>query len=495
MRRWIKTSCFDWQNLAAVFAVSSLALAGSAVATGAAAQGGVQAGIQGGLPPCLQCIDVRLERPVVVRGPSPHEPDAPVSAIKLPDGRYRDFIAGGTTLAVDGATPAALDGPSQTVLGPGPAGGLSDCGRWITSVMQGLSVLYGLVHNETHCDNPKGSYKWMSIAQSMDDGLRWKVLGPIISGDDTDVARSQGEGDCTAVDGHDGYWYAYCLRRRDNATVVARAPIEDPAPGKWRKWTASGWDAAGVGGTGAALKEYVGMSAAYWTDADLVLLLSPNGSLRLSVSEDKVHFATIGEPLVLYDEDNWQRPAASELYAYPSMIARAGFNNIADHFFLTYMYVPPGADFSQRYLVAQEGRIEASGAAQSPQVRTALSRWIDADGDTWTTSGPTLSPEHNYRFDRGLGYVMTAPPQQAGGVKLDECFSGRTGQGFLAEAGRCVGEGSARRRPGGYVFQSQQPGTIPLYSCQARDNARFVSNRPDCEDEGTGDRLLGFALQ
>lgn len=491
MRRWTKTCRFDWRSLAASFAVLSAALAGGALARSAAAQ----TADRGGLPPCLQCIGIRLERPIVVRGPSPHEPDAPVSAIKLPDGSYRGFIAGGTTLAVDGPTPAALSGPAETVLAPGPPGGASDCGRWITSVMQGLGVLYGLVHNETHCDNPQGSYKWMSIAQSGDFGLTWQVLGPIISSEDADVAHSQGEGDCTAVDGHDGYWYTYCLRRRDNANIVARAPIEDPGPGKWRKWSGRAWDAPGVGGTGAALNGFVGMSSAYWTDADLVLLLAPNASLRLSISEDKVHFATLGEPLVLYDEDNWQRPAASELYAYPSMIATSGFNNIAGHFFLTYMYVPPGADFSQRYLVVQEATIGASAIAQYPQVRTALSRWIDADGDSWTTTGPTISPDRSYRFDRGLGYVMTAPPPQNDGVKLDECFSDRTGQGFLAPAGRCVTEASERRRPGGYVFQSQQPGTVPLYSCVASDDARFLSNRPDCEDAGNRERLLGFALQ
>lgn len=477
--------CLVWRSLVATFAVLSAATA--AVAQSAA---------QTGLPPCLQCITLRLERPVVVRGPSPHEPDAPVSAIKLPNGRFRAFVAGGTTLAIDGPTPADLDGSPQSVLGPGPPGSASDCGRWITSAMQGLGVLYALVHNETHCDNPKGSYKWMSIAQSRDDGLDWKVLGPIISTDEADTAHSQGEGDCTAVDGHDGYWYAYCLRRRDNANTVARAPIENPAPGKWFKWSGSGWNAPGGGGTGAALNGFVGMSAAYWTDADVVLLLATlNSSMKMSISEDKIHFGTVADPLILYDEYNWKRPTPSELYAYPSMIADQGFNNISKHFFLTYMYVPPNANFSQRYLVAQEGRIEASAAAQSPQVRTALSRWTGAEGESWTTSGPTLSPGHSYSFDRGLGYVMTAPPQRSDGVKLDECFSEPSGQGFLAPAGRCAAEGSARRRPGGYVFASQQSGTVALYSCQTRDDARFMSNRSDCEDKGRRESLLGFALQ
>jgi hypothetical protein len=471
---------------------AALALAGGAAIGGAAA---AQAGAiaADGMPPCLQCIAVRLEHPVVVRGPSPHEPDAPVSVIKLPDGGFRGFVAGGTTLAIDGATPVALGGPSQVVLKPGPPGSQSDCGRWITAAMQGLGVIYGLIHNETHCDDPHGSYKTMSIGQSADHGLTWNDLGQIIVSDDAAAPHSEGEGDCTALDGHDGYWYAYCLRRRDGKNIVARAPIENPAPGQWKEWSGRGWNAPGLGGTGAALAGFVGMSSAYWTDHDVVLLLADNSSLRLSMSEDKVHFATVAEPLVLYDEDNWQRPTASELYAYPSMVADRGFNNIADHFFLTYMYVPPGEDFSQRYLVAQEGWISSSDLPQSPQVRTALSRWIDADGDTWTTTGPTIASGHSYIHDADLGYLMTAEPQQSPGLKLDECFSAASG--FLAAAGQCAAEGSERRRPAGYVFRSEQPGTIALYDCRAESNSDFVSRSPDCENKGMRRRLLGFALR
>lgn len=485
---------YGWRSF-----VGSLAIVSMAAVNAAAAQSGVQDGTQNGtqdgVPPCLQCITVRLERPMVVRGPSPHEPDAPVSVIKLPDGGFRGFIGGGTTLAVDGPTPASLGGKGQVVLKPGPPGSPSDCGRWITTAMQGLGILYGLIHNETRCNDPKGSYKWMSIARSEDYGLTWRVLGPIISTDEVDLSHSQGEGDCTAVDGHDGYWYAYCLRRRDNKNVVARAPIENPAPGKWFKWSGRGWDAPGIGGTGAALNGPLGMSAAYWSGTGLVLLVAPNQSLRLSISEDKVHFATLPEPLVLYDQDNWQRPAPTELYAYPSMVADRGFNNIAGRFFLTYMYVPPGEDFSQRYLVVQEASITASAAPQYPQVRTALSRWVDADGDTWSTTGPTISPARSYTFDRSLGYVMTAPPPQGDGVKLDECFSEQTGAGFLAPAGRCAAEDSERRRPGGYLFQSERPGTTALYSCVTDSGARFVSQRSDCEGKGVRESILGFALR
>ncbi len=112
--------------------------------------------------------------------------------------------------------------------------------------MQGLGVLYGLIHNETHCNDPKGSYKWMSIAQI-------RRLRPDLERSRPDhfqpmtptSPHSQGEGDCTGVDGHDGYWYAYCLRRRDNKNIVARAPIENPGPGKWLKWTGHRMECAG----------------------------------------------------------------------------------------------------------------------------------------------------------------------------------------------------------------------------------------------------------
>lgn len=448
-----------------------------------------------GTPPCLQCITVRLEHPVVVRGPSDHEPDAPISVIKLPDGDFRGFIGGGTTLAVDGPTPVALSGPARAVLKPGPQGSQSDCGRWITTAMPGLGVLYGLVHNETRCNDPKGFYQWMSIAQSQDYGLTWSILGPIITDQEGDMGRPASEADCTAVDGHDGYWYAYCMRRRDNRAIVARAPIENPVPGQWMKWSGRGWNAPGLGGAGAGLIGNVGTSSAYWTEGNVILLISPSASFRLSMSEDKVHFAGVADPLILYDEDNWQRPTPSELYAYPSMVGDQGLNDIGSRFFLTYMYVPPNEDFTQRYLIAQQAWIDASALPQHPQVRTALSRWIGSDGRTWTTTGPTISRGRSYTYNSTLGYLMTAAPADGTGVKLDECFSDTSGIGFLADAGRCQNEGSVRRRPAGYAFREMQSGTVALYQCASDSGDYFVSNRGDCENKGSRRRLLGFALR
>ena len=90
---------------------------------------------------------------------------------------------------------------------------------------------------------------------------------------------------------------------------------------------------------------------------------------------------------------------------------------------------------------------------------------------------------------------MTAAAKQIPSVKLDECFSAQSGVGFLAEAGDCAAEGSERRRVAGYAFRFEQPGTVALHSCMSMNHGRFVSNRSDCENAGTHERLLGFALR
>ena len=57
--------------------------------------------------PCHECIEIRMEHPRVVRGPSRHEPDAPVSIIRLPDGSFRGFAANATGRDRPAALPTA----------------------------------------------------------------------------------------------------------------------------------------------------------------------------------------------------------------------------------------------------------------------------------------------------------------------------------------------------------------------------------------------------
>ena len=416
--------------------------------------------------------------------------------VELPDGHFRAFAANGTTVAIDGATPFDLGGRSKTVMISGSLGQSFRMRQLAHDRAAKRGEALRPIHNEAHCNYSRDeTYKSMSIARSADEGLTWDMLGQVITSSEGPASgRESGEGDCTAADGHDGFWYAYCQRLSDWKNFVARAKSTDPLPGGWMKWSGNGWDLPALGGSAAPLDDSIGMSSAYWTDANAMLVMAAASSLRLSVSPDKVHFATLAEPIILYDNNDWKRPAPTVSLCLPEhdRLTRT-FNYIGPRFFLAYTYLPPGADFTQRYLVIHEATIELSNAPRHPQVRVALSRWKNDEGLTWATTGPPIFAGASFTYDLPFGYVMTAPPQLPS-VKLDECFSPRWG-GFLTEAGGCAGEGSERHRVAGYVFRSEQPGTTAIFSCLVEALYRFTSACSDRDGAGTRDRVLGFALR
>jgi hypothetical protein len=62
---------------------------------------------------CIDCLKIRVGSPIVARGPGPDIED--FSVIQLPDGRFRGFIAGGRTYAVDGKNLWDMGGPRRLV--------------------------------------------------------------------------------------------------------------------------------------------------------------------------------------------------------------------------------------------------------------------------------------------------------------------------------------------------------------------------------------------
>lgn len=481
---------------------SAFFLAGAAALLIAAASAGAPAPLRAAPLPelCVGCVEVRVGPPIVLRGPGPNEPDAPFSMIRLGKDKVRGFAANGATFAIDGANPADMGGPKRAVMNPGPKGTASECGAWLNSVWTEGGKLYGLVHNESDCEGGAQTHKSMSIAVSTDQGLTWTSLGTAIAaGDQPARGTPTGEGDCTAINGHDGFLYAYCQRLADWKNTVARAPRADPAPGRWLKWDGAAWRMPALGGRGAALQGPVGMNAAYWTDRGAVLLLAAADSLRLSLSTDKVRFTPLAEPLILTDGSDWKRPAPTDLYAYPALMTENGATDISRDALLTYTYIPPGEDFTQRYLVMHDIRLRARPGPVAPQVGVALSRWTSIDdGRRWTTAGPPIEERsgRRYRFDKTLGYLMTAPPA-APSVTLQECEGERGGRPDyrLAEEGGCEPAGYRRRRAAGYAYRDEQRGTVPLYECAAPESGRrFASNRADCEGLGRAERRLGFLL-
>jgi hypothetical protein len=461
-------------------------------------------------PAIAQCVlpadlSMRVGRPLVVRGPTGIEIDTPFNVIKLESGGFRGFTANQTSYRVDGLYPWAMGGPATSVMGAGPADSFYSCGRWLNDTEKlGSSLVHGFVHAETACNYAIGqTHKSFAFTTSANEGLDWwSTTQQVITGTDAPAyGRHTGEGDCTVVNGQDGYYYAYCLRGRDWSTIVARAPVANPGPGEWWKYYGGAWSQPGLGGDATALG-FLGMGAARWTSRDAVLLLGVwDRGLNVSVSCDKINFTTLPEPLLpLEDNNNWVRPASTELVAYPSMLNYTdGNNQVRDTFLLSHMYLEPGADFTQRYLVMRDVSIGARSSPTAPQMGIALSRWYNAAArDRWTTTGPVPGNYAGYAYEGVLGYLMTQPHPTLATNKLEECSSTWTGhpEHMLTNDGTCTaGNGYTRLRTAGWVYVYAQPDTVPLYRCwNGSELYHFASTQADCEGLGTMEWRLGYAL-
>ncbi len=467
---------------------------------------------------CPECLAIRLGPPQIVRGPSGAsgmESDAPFVVIKKSDGGFRGFTSNARTFAIEGSSPIDMGGAKRVVMQPGRKGTLSDCGNWLTGVLPVDNKLVGLVHGESDCDYEKGrTHKAMAIATSADEGLNWQFLGAIITNTDKPTpGKMTGEGDCTLADGGDGYLYVYCLRPSDWKITVARAARGNIAPGQWMKWdgqkNGQAWRIPALDRAGAPLAGFPGHSTAFYAPRKLMLLLAVSKSLTLSFAADKVNFTRVPAPLILYDSDEWNRPSPDALYAYPSLVGESGTNSIGERGWLTYAYVPPNEDFTQRYLIVHEiaivphatppRRTEATAKAEAPQgnpqVRVALARYKAADGRRWTSVAPAIEKgPRTFTLEKTLGDVMTAAPN-APSERIEECVPAAGGAlEYRLSAGACD-TGFRRTRTAGFVYREEQPGTAPLYMCVARDGKRFAATEETCEGLGTREKRLGWLLK
>ncbi len=364
----------------------------------------------------LTAFTVRLARPHVVRGPANDEMDQPLSELLLGAGGFRAFSANATTYGVDGPDVFSIGGARTAVLTPGPTGSFSECGEWLNGIHDVAGTLYGFIHCESACDYNVGqTHKSMAVATSSDEGLHWSAISSFITGTDEPTPdTTTGEGDCTVTDGHDGYLYAYCLRDRDWRTIVARAPRDAPVAGQWLKWDGSGWSAPALGGDAASLGP-IGQSAGYWSSRDAIFLVEPDtgfGGLHLFLSTDRTTFTTYEEPLVPLDGNDWNRPATTELYAYPSFLSETdGSNGVGDAFVLAHLYIAPNEGFGSRYYVLRQVIVtELASEPEGPRVGVELTRWYSsADHDRWTTTAPVPGNDTTYLEDRSLGYLLTQP--------------------------------------------------------------------------------------
>ena len=451
--------------------------------------------------PCADCLTIRVGPPVVVRGPFPDELDATFTALKLADGTFRGFSANGATYAIDGASLLELSGARREILQAGAVGSVNDCGRWLTSLTRVGENLLGFVHQERDCDYDQGrTEKSMAIASSADEGLTWTDLGTVITG--TDLAKTDGvtgEGDCSMVDGFDGYLYAYCLRNSDWQTIVARAAVE--APTDWHKYYEGGWSEPGLGGQASDIG-FVGTGAGYLEEPGWVAAVATDpwfGGLRLSLSQDKVTFVDLDEPLLTIDGAEWDRPADTDLVAYAGIVnPDNGSNVVNSSFLLSYVFVPRGKGFESRYLVFRDVSLVLGETPVPLQVGMALTRWVEPERNIYVTSaGPLTSERAGYHNDAIVAYALTRAPEGVASLRLAECSSDWPGHldQLLAEDGTCGAVGYVQERTAGWLLAEQQPGTVPVHRCvNEAAQTHFASNAANCEGLGKPEFVLGYGL-
>jgi hypothetical protein len=486
---------------------------------------------------CLECMSIRIGRPLIARGPSGTEMDNPFTMIQLPSGIRRGFTANQNTIAIDAIDPWGVYGNGTTVLS---GSGNAPCGRWLftADIYENaiVNATRGFLHREDGCQYPQ-TRKSMEYAESNDYGASWVVQGPFISSPEAEIAGAiSGEGDCTVVNGGDSYYYAYCARYRKvpgtvndviEKTMVARVSRSNPARLAWKKYFNGAWNENGLLGDSSALdpsnvvnfQGSLGQGAARWITYDQTFIIGPDPyntdkGIKISLASDKVTFRMLDEPLIPFDDNSWSRtpPPPTEWMAYPALMNYTNnTNQVSNQFLMTYSYVPPGRGFDKRFLVFRDVAVTMNASPVTPKVGLALSRWLSVDQkDYWSTTAPAVNPATtafgvSYNYDKLLGYVMTKEPSASTpSIKLEDCvyneensassWPGHTDH-LLTNNGSCVSAGYKRLRTIGWIYQSAQPNTQPLYRCwNSQTMQHLVSNQADCELKGTMEYLLGYIL-
>jgi hypothetical protein len=451
-------------------------------------------------------IRVRVGTPLVARGPAGDIADNWFSEIRLPNGLFRGFTAAGVTWAIDGDHPYQMSGPGVTVMRPGSPGSPSACGQWVQHVELEGKTLYGWIHNETACNYAKAqTHASMTIATSSDYGLTWKIEGPIIVGTDPPATGKETGDSCpAAVNGQDGYEYAYCLRNGGQSwnggyTFVARAPSSHPDPGQWKRFFNGGWSEPGVDGKSTPVN---GLGVAYWSTTHQTISLNwAKGGIGLQVSADRLHFTPVfPQPLMLTTGGDWGRRDGLELIAYPVLIdAKTGLNQLGDHWLLAYMYLSPGEGFDKRYLIFRPVDISWSRSPGEPQVGEMLTHWYDAtQHEHWATTAPVPGNYTAYRLITQLGYMMNVADAAKPSIEIEECISASSGHAdhILTPKGVCEKSGYKPLRNAGFVYTTPQPNTQPLYGCYSdAEHSHFASNSENCDHMGKQEGLLGYDLK
>jgi len=445
---------------------------------------------QGDWPPNLT---VQLGPAEVIRGPDTAA-DNPFSTLPGSSTLF-GYLANSTTVGYIGGSLETLRLFSSTVLQPGT--GFDSCGAWLNSTWQDGSVTRAWYHAETACNYPT-THKSVAYAESYDGGRTFVkpsypanqviTAPPYYTDPDEDD-----EGDHRVLRVGD-YLYLYFIPSRDWQLRLARSHVADGGlPGTWYKYYNGSFSEPGLGGesspldpTGALTRSWVSFS----TDLNNYIgfsYIARNGEFAgfgFTMSPDGISNWAALPYLVLQTERTYWGPPDTELVEYPSLVSVYGDgDSIGSVFWLYYMYLNPGDDFQNRYLLRRKIWLThaASPAPVDTMPRIALSKY-EGDDDTWVT---TTSTDPDYQFVEIMGYLFTEEVPNS--VPVYDCYIDFWTDHMLVPNDATCGGGNVQYlRRVGWISTVELNNSVRVYRCfDAVATNHFISADPNCEGATT----------
>lgn len=405
------------------------------------------------------------------------------------------YLANSTTVSYIGGSLETLRLFSSTVLQPGT--GFDSCGAWLNSTWQDGSVTRAWYHAETACNYPT-THKSVAYAESYDGGRTFikpnypanQVITapPYYTDPDEDD-----EGDHHVLQVGD-YLYLYFIPSRDWQLRLARSHVDDGGlPGTWYKYYNDSFGEPGLGGESSPL-DPTGALTRSWVSFNTYLnayigfsYVARNGEFTgfgFTMSPDGITDWAALPYLVLQTEREYWGPPDTELVEYPSLVSIYGDgDNIGSVFWLYYMYLNPGDDFQDRYLLRR--KIWLTNAASSAPIdtmpRIALSKY-EGNDDTWVT---TTSTDPNYQFIEIMGYLFTEEIPNS--VPVYDCYIDYWTDHMLVPNDATCGGGNVQYlRRVGWVSTVPFDDSVLVYRCfDATATNHFISTDPNCEGATT----------
>ena len=411
------------------------------------------------------------------------------------------YLANSTTVSYIGGSLETLRIFNRTVLQPGT--GFDSCGAWLNSTWQDGSVTRAWYHAETACNYPT-THKSIAYAESYDGGRTFRkpsypanqviIAPPYYTDPDQDD-----EGDHRILQAGD-YLYLYFVPSRDWQLRLARSHIDDGGlPGTWYKYYNGSFGEPGIGGesspldpTGALTRSWISFNTYHnvYIGFSYVFRNGEFAGFGFTMSPDGITDWAALPYLVLQTEREYWGPPDTELVEYPSLISIYGdADNIGSAFWLYYMYLNPGDDFQDRYLIRRKILLTKTDSSAPIDVmpRIALSKYEGGD-DTLVT---TTNTDPNYQFVEIMGYLFTEEVPNS--VPVYDCFIDFWTDHMLVPNDATCGGGNVKYlRRAGWISTVQFDDSILVYRCfDAVATNHFISTDPNC-DGGTTEWPMGY---